>query len=190
MSRLIIARSDEVLGVIEAQPVVAVLSIEHPGALESGKGAAPRLQDIPQKILIFWDSEQKVNNGPDIVQIKDGLLFVMNHLSDGDVLIHCHAGKSRSVAIALGVLALQYPDMNEDTLLEKLLDIRPIAAPNILIVEMVDLLAERKGKLLTAVLKHPQITERRMRAEANRQSMLRSQPEILDELYPEKFFKT
>jgi hypothetical protein len=189
MSRLIITRADEVTGALAQQPVVAVLSIEHPGAVPGGKGAAPRLQNPPQLILCFWDSEQAVHKGPDMAQVEAGILFVMEHLAKGDVLIHCHAGKSRSVAIALGVLALQYPDHDENTLLEKLLEIRPIAAPNILIVEMIDTLTGRGGKLLAAVLKHPQITEQRRQAEDNRQAMLRNNPEIYKKLYPEKFPK-
>lgn len=184
MSRLIITRADEVLKTLQEQAVVAVLSIEHPGAKTGG---APRLEDVPQKILCFWDVEQKVANGPDIAQVEAGLAFVMAHLSNGDVLIHCHAGKSRSVAIALGALALQYPADDENALLEKLLEIRPKAAPNILIVEMVDVLTGREGKLLAAVLAHPQITARREEAEANRQSLLKENPEIMKKLYPEKF---
>jgi hypothetical protein len=189
MSRIIITRADEVLQVLPTQTVVAVLSIEHPGAVAGGGGFAPRLQGVPQLILCFWDSEQKVHNGPDIAQVKAGILFVMEHLAKGDVLIHCHAGKSRSVAIALGVLALQHPDMDEKGLLEKLLEIRPVAAPNIIIVEMVDSLTGRGGKLVSALLNHPQISEQRKQAEDNRQSVLKNRPELLKKLYPEKFPK-
>jgi predicted protein tyrosine phosphatase len=189
MSRIIITRADEVLQVIPAQPVVAVLSIEHPGSVAGERGAAPRLQGVPQLILCFWDSEQKVNNGPDISQVQAGMDFVLAHLEKGDVLIHCHAGKSRSVAIALGVLALQFPDDDENTLLEKLLEIRPIAAPNIIIVEMVDSLTGRGGKLLSAVLNHPQISEQRKQTEENRQRLLKDRPDLARKIHPEKFPK-
>jgi len=189
MSRLVITRADEVLQTLPLQPFAAVLSIEHPGAVPGGKGAAPRLLHPPQMILSFWDAEQKVSNGPDLAQIEAGILFVMEHLEKGDVLIHCHAGKSRSAAIALGVLALQHPDHDENSLLEKLLEIRSIAAPNILIVEMADILTGREGKLLAAVLNHPQISEQRRQAEENRQQVLKTRPELMKELYPEKFPK-
>jgi hypothetical protein len=189
MSRLIITRADEVLQVLPTQTVVAVLSIEHPGATESGGGFAPRLQGVPQMILCFWDSEQKVHDGPDIAQVKAGIEFVMEHLAKGDVLIHCHAGKSRSAAIALGVLSLQHPDMDENTLLEKLLEIRPIAAPNIIIVEMIDSLTGRGGKLLSALLNHPQISAQRKQAEENRQWVLKNRPDFAKKIFPEKFPK-
>ena len=58
-----------------------------------------------------------------------------------------------------------------------------------LIVEMVDLLTGREGKLLAAVLNHPQITAQRAQAEANRQSLLKDNPEMLKALHPEKPFE-
>ena len=190
MPRILITRADEVLLTLEQEEgVVAVLSIEHPGAIPGGKGAAPRLEGRAQMILSFLDSEQPVCNGPDIRQVEAGLSFVMEHLSKGDVLIHCHAGKSRSTALALGALALQTPDDVESAVIEKLLGIRPIAAPNIIVVEMVDRLAGREGRLLAAILAHPQISEQREQAENNRQSLLKSRPDILKKNYPEKFFK-
>lgn len=194
MARIVITRADETVKTLAEADIVAVLSIEHPGVKPGDKGSAPRIGEhgfshVPQKILAFWDSEQAVNNGPNIAQVEEGLDFVMAHLESGTVLIHCHAGKSRSVAIALGALALSHPDKDETELLALLLEIRPVAAPNILIVEMVDKIAGRDGKLLQAVLDHPKITEQRAAAEKNRQEMLERRPELLKEFYPEKFFK-
>ena len=189
MSQLIITRADEVQDTLRQRPVVAVLSIEHPGCVAGGKGAAPRLDGVPQKILCFWDSEEKVAGGPNAAQIKQGIAFVMEHLEHGDVLIHCHAGKARSTAIALGVLALQYPEKDETTLLNMLFDIRPVAAPNILIVSMVDELAGRDGRLIKVVLAHPVISAQRRQAEESRQAQLRKNPELAKKFHPEKFPK-
>lgn len=191
MPQIIICRASEVLKKVEEQPVAAVLSIEHPGAALDKGGSAPRLAEnghagTPQKILVFWDSEQEVAGGPDKQQVKEGLAFVMDHIAEGPVIIHCHAGKARSAALALGVLALLHPDTPEKELLDMLLDIRPQAAPNILVVAMVDELTGRNGKLLQAALDHPVIAQQRAQAESNRQDILRERPEFYQRMFPEK----
>ena len=51
----------------------------------------------------------------------------------GDVrhlLIHCHAGISRSTAAMLMILAQAHPDESEDAVVDRLLEIRPQAWPN------------------------------------------------------------
>lgn len=202
--RLIITRADELVKTLDhhaandnaSVKITAVLSIEHPGVAPGAKGAAPRLDEtphahVPQKILSFWDAEQKVHQGPDLEQVEAGLAFVMEHLEkteDGAVLIHCHAGKSRSVALALGALSLMHPEKPEKELLDMLLDIRPIAAPNIIMVEMLDALTGREGRLLQAVLDHPIIDAQRQQTEKNRQDLLKEKPELLQKMHPEKFF--
>lgn len=196
MPQIIISRASEVVKKLEEHqqagtPIAAVLSIEHPGASEDRGGSAPRLAahghaDVPQKILVFWDSEQQVKDGPDAAQVKAGLEFVMEHIGNGPVLIHCHAGKARSTALALGVLALLHPEKPETELLDILLEIRPQAAPNILVVGMVDELTGRNGKLLQATLDHPVIAAQRAQAEQNRQDILQERPEFFRRMYPEK----
>ncbi len=189
MGKIIITRMDEVQKTLENEKnVAAVLSIEHPGAAENGKGA-PRLSGVPQEILSFWDSEVPVKNGPDREQVEKGIGFALVWLTEGDVIIHCHAGKSRSVAMALGVLAFQNPAKSEKELIDMLIEIRPVAAPNILVVEMVDQMANRKGRLLQAVKDHPVLAEQRRRAEENRQAALARNPALAEKLFPEKFPK-
>jgi len=191
MPQIIICRASEVLKKVTENPVVAVLSIEHPGAALDKGGSAPLVADhghtMPQKVLVFWDSEQPVPGGPDIAQVKAGLEFVMDHIAKGPVIIHCHAGKARSAALALGVLALVHPDKPETELLDMLLAIRPQAAPNILVVEMVDQLTGRGGKLLQATLDHPVISAQRAQAEQNRKDMMEERPEFYKRMFPEKF---
>ena len=192
MSAIIICRASEVAKMLDANPgIAAVLSIEHPGALEDRHGAAPRLPEsahahISQKILVFWDSEQPVTGGPDREQVKEGLDFVMAALEKGDVIIHCHAGKARSTAIALGALALQNPDTNEADLVAMLIAVRPQAAPNILVLEMIDEMTGCGGKLLQAVLDHPGISAARAQAEANRRDIMRENPDYALRMFPEK----
>lgn len=191
MNAIIICRASEVFTHLDAQYVAAVLSIEHPGAEEDRQGAAPRLaasdhDAVPQKILTFWDSETPVFGGPDKAQVKAGIDFIMDHINDGPVIIHCAAGKARSTAIALGVLSLLKPEMPEKELVDLLLLIRPEAAPNVLIVEMVDELTGRGGRLKQAVLDNPLITERREWAEEARLRIMMENPGFALRMFPEK----
>ncbi len=192
MFAIIICRASEVVKLLDSNPgIAAVLSIEHPGAVEDRHGAAPRLAGtshagVDQKILTFWDSEQPVAGGPDREQVKAGLDFVMAELKKGDVIIHCHAGKARSTAIALGAVALQHPEKTEKDLVDMLIALRPQAAPNILVMEMIDEMTGRGGKLLQAVLDHPGISAARTQAEANRRDIMRENPEYALRMFPEK----
>lgn len=194
MGPIIVCRASELLETVAKGPVAAVLSMEHPGVNPGEPGHAPRLadngfDDIPQLVLTFWDSEQVVPNGPDRAQVEKGLEFVMDHIGQGTVIIHCKAGKSRSVAMALGVLSKLHAGKNEAELVEMLLELRPQAAPNILMVEMLDDMTGRGGKLVQAVLDHPVISAQRAQAESNRRDLVREKPELFRKMFPEKFFK-
>jgi len=72
----------------------------------------------------------------------------------GDVrhlLIHCHAGISRSTAAMLMILAQAHPDETEDAMVERLLEIRPQAWPNSRMIAFGDELLGRRGRLSAAV---------------------------------------
>lgn len=189
MGGIIICRADELENRVIVHQPVAVLSIEQPkepGKLFS-RSSAPRIDSVPQKILAFWDSELPCDQGPDRAQIETGIQFVMDHIQKGTVIIHCHAGKARSTALALGVLALTHPEETENQLIERLLVIRNIAAPNILVVQHVDDILGRGGKLVEAVLNHEQLTAARQGTEQSRMEWVKKNPEKAKELFPEKF---
>lgn len=184
---IVICRASEVEKKAAELKPAAVLSIEHPGVKEGEHGWVPRLSGTTQKILSFWDSEQKVTGGPDIEQVEQGLAFVMENIVKGDVIIHCHAGISRSTAMALGALSLLHPHKSEEKLIEMLLELRPKAAPNIIVVEMIDQLTGRKGKLLKAVRDNKQISTARKFADIGRKGWLKRNPETYKKMHPEKF---
>lgn len=72
----------------------------------------------------------------------------------GDVrhlLIHCHAGISRSTAAMLMILAQANPSETEDAICDRLLRIRPQAWPNSRMVIFADEVLSRKGRLIAAV---------------------------------------
>ncbi len=178
MGKIIITRADEVVDTISKQKISAVLSIEHPDVKEGEKGYAPRITNIPQKILEFWDTEdESFEQAPDTKQIKDGMFFALDHLKEGDVIVHCNAGKARSAAVALGVLSLIQTEKSDDELVEELVKIRSIAAPNILVVEKVDKIVGRN--LTQSIKQHKHISEQRRLCEEARLRFVKNNPEKL-----------
>ena len=68
----------------------------------------------------------------------------------GGLLIHCHAGISRSTAATLMILAQAHPDEGEDELADRLLQTRPQAWPNSRMITFADELLDRSGRLMAA----------------------------------------
>jgi predicted protein tyrosine phosphatase len=66
------------------------------------------------------------------------------------VLVHCHAGVSRSSAAAALLMAQHNPGREEDAFMT-LLELRPQAWPNSRVVEIADVLLERQGALGAAL---------------------------------------
>ena len=67
------------------------------------------------------------------------------------LLIHCHAGVSRSTAAAALILAQARPDRAASEALEAVAQLRPRAWPNLRILEFGDALLGRNGELVAAV---------------------------------------
>jgi predicted protein tyrosine phosphatase len=70
--------------------------------------------------------------------------------ADAHLLVHCHAGVSRSTASMALVLAQGLPDIAADRIFAEVLRIRGKAWPNLRIVEMGDALLGRSGALVAA----------------------------------------
>jgi predicted protein tyrosine phosphatase len=69
---------------------------------------------------------------------------------EAHLLVHCHAGVSRSTASMALVLAQGLPDAGADRVFAEVLRIRPQAWPNLRIVEIGDALLGRAGALVDA----------------------------------------
>ena len=82
---------------------------------------------------------------------KSILTFGRDAAEAGGLLIHCHAGISRSTAATLMILAQARPDEKEDGLAERLLQSRPQAWPNSRMIEFADALLDRRGRLVAAI---------------------------------------
>ena len=98
--------------------------------IEPGSGwVAPESRDIEQ-LLAF---------GRDLTEARG------THL-----LVHCHAGVSRSTAAATLILAQTRPDRSADEALLTVVRQRPRAWPNLRILELGDALLGRRGQIVHA----------------------------------------
>jgi predicted protein tyrosine phosphatase len=77
---------------------------------------------------------------------------------DGDplrhLLVHCHAGISRSTASMAILLAESRPNADEDEIFAEIRRIRSKAWPNSRMITMADELLGREGRLLAALRRH------------------------------------
>lgn len=69
---------------------------------------------------------------------------------ESHLLIHCHAGVSRSTAAATLILVQACPDRPASAALEAVTKIRPRAWPNLRILEFGDTLLGRNGEIVSA----------------------------------------
>lgn len=67
-----------------------------------------------------------------------------------NVLVHCHAGVSRSTAAAALMLAQARPALSGSEIFDAMLHIRDWAWPNLRMVELGDIALGRKGELVAA----------------------------------------
>jgi predicted protein tyrosine phosphatase len=70
---------------------------------------------------------------------------------DAHLLVHCHAGISRSTAAMTALLAQADPGLDEDAIFERVLAVRPKAWPNSLMIGFADDLLSRGGRLTQAM---------------------------------------
>ncbi len=68
----------------------------------------------------------------------------------GHLLVHCHAGVSRSTAASFLILAQAHPEWPGRRISDEVLRLRPQAWPNLLILELGDALLGRRGEILEA----------------------------------------
>ncbi|HME25963.1 MAG TPA: protein-tyrosine-phosphatase, partial [Acetobacteraceae bacterium] len=69
---------------------------------------------------------------------------------DAHLLVHCHAGVSRSTASMALILAQALPDIPANRIFQEVLHIRPQAWPNLRMLEIGDAMLGRRGELVAA----------------------------------------
>ena len=105
----------------------------------------------PQRVLTFDDIAAPMDNWvvAEEYHVRSALVFA-SQWDQPSLLIHCHAGMSRSPAIALAILADWLGEGREDEAVKDLLKIAPLCTPNRLVVEIADRMLRRSGRLVAA----------------------------------------
>lgn len=121
--------------------------------------------------LVFDDIDEPFEGyvAPDAVQIRKALDFGWEHRSRR-LLVHCHSGQCRSTAIALGIIAGRLGPGRDAEAVDLLLKIRPIAAPNLIALGIVDAELQRNGALQSAWMSHENGDEKLLRLRFLRQA--------------------
>ena len=104
--------------------------------------------DCPQLVLCFDDIASPKDEWimPKERHVRSALEFA-DELGGGSLLIHCHAGISRSSGIALAIIAKGLGPGKEKQALIELEKINPNCAPNALLVWFIDEILDRGGAL-------------------------------------------
>jgi predicted protein tyrosine phosphatase len=105
-------------------------------------------------IARFHDVEAPTDGyvSPEKHVVKATLDHAAHLRADDRLLVHCHAGKSRSPALAIGILIAAGGTPGEA--LEKVKQLRPFVIPNRLMIRQLDDILDQKGELVTVVASH------------------------------------
>ncbi|MBB4039439.1 putative protein tyrosine phosphatase [Microvirga flocculans] len=137
--------------------VLSILDPDHPdpeafGAYDPHHRTILRFHDIIQPIpgMILPEPEHVeavLRFGEDVARSREAQM-------QGHLLVHCHMGVSRSTAAMLTLMAQTHPEESEDSLFERLAEIRPQAWPNSRMIAFADDILSRKGRLTDALRRH------------------------------------
>ncbi len=150
---LVICGLDEIDGTLDER-VTHVLSILDPGTPEPGKFAALRADQLLR--LRFHDiieTNIPAMDAPAREHIEAILQFgAAATRAHHRILIHCHMGISRSTAAAIMLLANDVGDA--EAAVARVTELRPIAWPNLRMIELADAHLGLDQALVRAVRRH------------------------------------
>lgn len=124
----------------------AVLTMQDPKLKRGELLRFTRRPAPPHLRLRFDDIEVDCASAPQEAHVAEALGFA--RLQSGTLLVHCHAGISRSGAMAYALLAEALGPGREAQALEQLLAQRPIIVPNGRLVRLADKVMQRDGALV------------------------------------------
>lgn len=121
----------------------AEIPVETPHGITASRHLRLEVHDIAEPILDHV--------APDKAHVRKLVRFAESWGGEGDMVVHCWAGISRSTAAAFTALCLVNPDVPELVIARALRAASPTAQPNRLIVQLADDIMGRKGRMLCAV---------------------------------------
>jgi Predicted protein tyrosine phosphatase len=127
----------------------AVVTIEDPGQrnpLRFHHSPHPEHLVLKFEDIDFVDPTIALPREEHVLAVLD---FGRKH-AERDILVHCKAGIARSTAMALALLADRLGKGYEREAVDHLLNVRPEAIPNLVILGMTDRILERDGALVDA----------------------------------------
>ena len=150
---LVICGLQEIDGTLDER-VTHVLSILDPGTPEPAKFAElPAGQLLRLKFHDCIETNIPTMDAPASEHIEAILAFgAAAAQAHHRILIHCHMGISRSTAAAIMLLASRHGDA--EAAVTRVTEIRPIAWPNLRMIELADPVCGFDGRLVQAVRRH------------------------------------
>jgi predicted protein tyrosine phosphatase len=141
------------LGDHSAAGVTHVLSILGPKGVDPP--AFAEFGSHRRLVLRFHDVIEPLPDqiGPTHADVERLLAFgrEVGETSDAHLLVHCHAGVSRSTAAATLIVMQANPEWSASDALQAVVALRPRAWPNLLVLEFGEALLRRNGKIVAAV---------------------------------------
>ena len=155
----------------------AVLTIEDPRTRPNDRLRFNKRPAPDHLVLRFEDLDEGPGHLtlPTLADAEAILAFGRRH-SANRLLIHCHAGLSRSTAAGLAILADRLGPGNEAKALTQLLAIRPQAVPNLWLTAAADDALGRDGRLTAAVLAENERRPDWQDLRSRKAKLLRDQP--------------
>ncbi|WP_331371771.1 protein tyrosine phosphatase [Sinorhizobium chiapasense] len=137
-------RAAEVAREWRASHVLSLLDPELPDA------DVPVIADVAHRIVRMRDQENvgATRHFPDLVHDVFGAMRRVSDDRSSRILVHCHAGVSRSTAFAYGLIAHQLGKGREEEAFAALLTITRKPWPNRRIIEILDASLGSEGRLL------------------------------------------
>ncbi|MFA7173901.1 MAG: protein-tyrosine-phosphatase [Kiritimatiellia bacterium] len=144
----------------ETRGITHLLSIDSPGSPTAtpewftGTHWHVAFVDFESKKMaaIFGATPPAKRDAELILELGDTCLTT-SRTCNTHLLIHCLAGVSRSTAAAYAIICKLLGPGSEEVAFEHLLDIRPCASPNRLVVKYADQLLNRKGAMINFLKK-------------------------------------
>ncbi|MEM9704911.1 MAG: protein tyrosine phosphatase [Pseudomonadota bacterium] len=126
--------------------VISLLSEDEEMPEFPGLGANAHL-----KLFAEHDSRAATMAQEAVDRVSAIIDFIGNWDGDGDLLVHCNRGVSRSTAVAYIVMCMLRADKDEATIAAELRTLAPHADPCLMLVSMADDLLDRDGRMIDAI---------------------------------------